>query len=415
MDRTTLNRVLEAIDGSRDESIQLQTDLCKIVALGPENGGEGEEKKAQFLESYMRGIGFSDVRRIDASDDRVPCGYRPNLLATLPGKATSPRIWIMTHMDVVPPGDLGKWTGDPWTVRVEGDKVIGRGCEDNQQGMVSSLLTAKAFLSTGITPSLPFCLLLCADEETGNHYGVNYLMNKHKSLFAKEDLIIIPDAGNPKGTMIEVAEKSILWIKFHTVGKQTHGSTPEKGINAHRAACYLTTRLETLYGKFRKNDPLFDPPISTFEPTKKEANVPNVNTIPGEDVLYFDCRILPQYKIADVLKAVKQIARETEKAYRVKIDTEYPQHEAAAPPTPPDAPVARAIARAVKDLRKRQPKPMGIGGGTVGKCFRDAGYPCAVWATQDEVAHTPDEYCRISAMIDDARVFAHIALQDPHA
>jgi succinyl-diaminopimelate desuccinylase len=203
-----------------------------------------------------------------------------------------------------------------------------------------------------------------------------------------------------------------LWARFHTRGKQTHGSTPEKGINAHKAACYLTTRLDTLYNRFRKSDKIFDPPISTFEPTRREANVPNVNTIPGEDILYFDCRVLPHYKLANVKKAMKQLARETEKRYKVKIAIDFPQEETAAPPTPPDAPVANAIAQAVRALRKRKPRPMGIGGGTVAKFFREAGYPCAVWATQDECAHTPDEYCRISAMLADAKVFAHIALQD---
>jgi succinyl-diaminopimelate desuccinylase len=394
MDRNALESLTKAIDGYRDEAIRLQTELCKIPALGPENEGEGEEKKAEFLKSYLGSIGFSDIQQYDAPDKRVPSGYRPNLVALLPGRQSSPRVWIMTHMDVVPPGDLNKWTGDPWVVRVDGDKVIGRGCEDNQQGMVSSLLTAKAYHETGLSPNLPYGLILCADEETGNEYGVRYLLDKHRSLFSKDDLIIIPDAGDHKGTMIEVAEKSILWVRFHTRGRQTHGSTPEKGVNAHKAACYLVTRLQTLYGKFKKSNQLFDPPISTFEPTKREANVPNVNTIPGEDVVYFDCRILPEYKIPAVIKAMKVMARETEKRYRVKITVDTTQHESAAPPTPPDAPVANAIARAVRDLRRRKPKPMGIGGGTVGKFFRDAGFYCAVWATQDEVAHTADEYAR---------------------
>jgi succinyl-diaminopimelate desuccinylase len=304
------------------------------------------------------------------------------------------------------------WTGDPWTVRVKGDKIYGRGCEDNQQGMVASLLAAKAFRETGIQPNLPYGLILCADEETGNEYGVAYLLKHHKNLFSKNDLIVIPDAGDPKGTMIEVAEKSIVWLKFSTKGKQTHGSTPEKGANAHKAACHLVTRLNSLYKKFRKRDKLFDPPISTFEPTKKEANVPNVNTIPGDDVVFFDCRVLPQYKIADVVQTAKTIARETEKRFKVKIRLEVPQKQTAAPPTSPDAPVAKAIAKAVKDLRKRPTKPMGIGGGTVAKFFRDKGFPCAVWGTQDEVAHTPDEYSRLSATIADAKVLAHIALQE---
>jgi len=412
MDRSVMTQLTKTIDGYADEVVKLQTELCKLPALGPESDGEGEIKKAEFLEGYLRSIGFDDIKRYDAPDTRVACGFRPNIVATLPGKSASSRLWVMTHMDVVPPGDLNMWTGDPWTVRVDGDKIIGRGSEDNQQGMISSLLVAKAFKQTGIRPGLPYGLILCADEETGSAYGVGYLVKTQKDLFRKSDLVIIPDAGNPKGTMLEVAEKSILWIKFHTKGKQTHGSTPEKGANAHKAACYMVSRLESLYKKFGKKNAIFEPPISTFEPTKKEANVPNVNTIPGEDVVYFDCRILPSYKLADVIKTVTRIARETERRYKVKIAVSFPQKQTAAPPTAADAPVVKAITAAMKDLRKRVPKPMGIGGGTVAKFFRDKGFACAVWGTQDEVAHSPDEYSKLSATLADAKVFAHIAMQD---
>ncbi len=405
-----LSKVIKKINGYKNEAIKLQTRMSAIPALGPESGGDGEDKKAAFLKKYLQELGIKNIHQINAPDKRVKCGYRPNLIAVKEGRLKSPTLWIMSHTDVVPPGDLNKWTGDPWKVRVKGDKLIARGVEDNQQGIVSSLLAVKALKEAGVKPELPIGLVLVADEETGSEYGINYVLKKHKNLFSKKDLIIIPDAGDPKGTMIEVAEKSILWIKFTTIGRQTHGSTPEKGINAHKAACYLATRLETLYTKFRKKDKVFDPPISTFEPTKKEANVPNVNTIPGEDVLYFDCRVLPNYKLADVIKTARAMARETEKKYKVKISMEFPQKESAAPPTPVNAPVALAIARAMKSLRKRRTNTMGIGGGTVAKFFRDAGFYCAVWSTMDETAHNPDEYAKLPYILEDAKIFAHIAL-----
>lgn len=413
MDSKVLGKLTKLIDSYEDEAVMLQTELCKRPALGPVNDGDGEKEKAEFLKGYLKRIGITDVKEYNAPDDRVSCGYRPNLVAKIPGEIDSPCIWIMTHMDVVPPGDLDKWDGDPWVVRVDGDKVIGRGCEDNQQGMVSSLLTAKALMETGVKPRMTYGLVLCADEETGNDFGVRYLLDNHADLFSKDDLIIIPDAGDNKGTMIEVAEKSILWMRFHTHGKQTHGSTPEKGRNAHKAAAHLVTKLDGLYAKFKKRDKIFEPPISTFEPTRKDANVPNVNTVPGEDIVYFDCRVLPNYKLGDVVKAAREIAKKTEKKYKVKIKIDTPQKEQAAPATPADAPVALALIDAVRAMRKRKPKPQGIGGGTVGKFFREGGFPCAIWATQDEVAHTVNEYCRLSAMIADAKVFAHVALQDP--
>jgi len=411
MNKDAFGAVIDRIDGYRDHVIELQRELCSRPALGPESDGDGEVEKAAFLKAHLEGLGLH-VDQYDSPDDRVACGYRPNLVSVLPGAAKAPRLWIMAHTDVVPPGDPAKWTGDPWTLRVDGDRLIGRGVEDNQGGLVAAVMTARAFLEAGVTPEIPVGLVFVADEETGSVHGLQYLLREHSELFDRDDLIIVPDAGNSKGSVIEVAEKSILWIRFHTLGKQTHGSEPETGINAHKAAAYLTTRLDTLYGRFRKSDALFAPPISTFEPTRKDANVPNVNTIPGEDVVYFDCRVLPHYRLSEVIKAVKALVVETQKRYRVKISMEFPQKEAAAPPTPADAPVVEAVATAVRSLRRRRPRAIGIGGGTVAKFFRQAGFACAVWCTMDERAHTPDEYTMIPHLLEDAKVFAHVAMQD---
>jgi succinyl-diaminopimelate desuccinylase len=408
-----LGKLVTKIDSYRQLAIDFETAVTKIPALGPESGGDGEKAKCEFLRGWLTAnLRPDDLQEYRAPDERVSYGYRPNLVATFNGKSNRRTIWIMTHMDVVPPGDLSKWTGDPWTVRVNGDKLIGRGVEDNTQGMTSSVLAMKALRELNLTPALNVGLALVSDEETGSRLGIQYLLNEHLALFSKQDLILIPDAGNPKGSMLEVAEKSILWIRFHTVGKQTHGSTPEQGRNAHKAACYLATRLDTLYKKYGKRDPLFDPPISTFEPTKREANVPNVNTIPGEDVMYFDCRVLPNYKVSAVIKTIKQLIKETEKKFKVKIDIETPQMEIAAPPTSPGSPACKAIARAMKDLRNLRTKAMGIGGGTVAKYFREAGFPAVVWSTMDEMAHSPDEYCLISNILEDAKVFGHVFMQE---
>jgi succinyl-diaminopimelate desuccinylase len=407
-----LSDIMAKIDNYRQNIIDFETQMIRIQALGPENGGDGEREKAEFLKTWLtNNLRPDNLTEYRAPDERTSYGYRPNLVAMFRGRSDRRTIWIMTHLDVVPPGDLSKWTGDPWTVRVMDGKLIGRGVEDNQQGLNSSVFAVKAYRDLNLTPLHNVGLVFVADEETGSKYGIQYLLKEHRQLFRRDDLIIIPDAGDNKGTMIEVAEKSILWLRFHTKGKQTHGSMPEHGRNANKAANFLAVRLDSLYKKFGKRDSMFSPPISTFEPTKREANVPNVNTIPGEDIMYFDCRILPQYKITEVIKTVKSMAREVEKKFKVKIAISSVQQDQAAPPTSPEAPVVQAIIHAVKELRGRRPKAMGIGGGTVAAYFRRAGIPAAVWSTMEETAHSPDEFCLIDNIIDDAKIFAHIFSQ----
>jgi succinyl-diaminopimelate desuccinylase len=411
MDGALFDKVAARIDGYRNEMIRLETELTAIPALSPENEGEGELKKSQYIQKALEGLKADDTLEMNAPDDRVPCGYRPNLAVRFKGKSSDKTIWVMSHLDIVPPGELKLWNSDPYKVKVEGNKIYGRGVEDNQQGLVSSIFAIKALKDEGIQPEYDVGLAIMADEETGSKYGIQYVLQNHKDVFGPQDLIVVPDAGNPEGTMIEVAEKSILWLRFETKGKQCHGSTPEKGINAFRAASQLVVRLNDLYSIFDANDPLFDPPISTFEPTKKEANVPNVNTIPGDDVFYFDSRILPQYTVDEIEAKIQEMVDRVQKEFGVTISMSSPQRESAAPPTPTDAPVVASLQMAIKDVYGREGKPMGIGGGTVAAYFRHAGFNAAVWSTLDELAHQPNEYCVIDNLIGDTKVFAHMFLQ----
>ncbi|MBC7363853.1 MAG: M20 family metallo-hydrolase [Candidatus Aminicenantes bacterium] len=411
IDDKLFSKLAKRIESFRDEMVDLQTRLCAIPAIAPSSGGEGEAKKAEFLENYLKQSGFPEIKVIKAPDLEAPAGYRPNLIAVYPGKNSSKTIWVMTHMDVVPPGDLALWRGNPFKAWVEKGRIYGRGVEDNQQDMVASIFAVKALIAENIKPAYNVGLALVADEETGSKLGIEYVLN-NSEFFRKDDLIIVPDAGNANGTMIEVAEKSILWMKIRTLGKQAHASTPEKGINSFKAASFLVTELQQLYKIFNKKDKLFSPPISTFEPTKKEANVPNINTIPAEDIFYLDCRILPAYPVEEVEKAIAKIAKVVEKKFKVKIEIQAVQKAPAAPPTSTKAPVIQALKRAVKDVYHKQAKPVGIGGGTVAALFRRAGFPAACWSKLEETAHMPNEYCIIDNMVGDAKVFAHVFIQE---
>jgi succinyl-diaminopimelate desuccinylase len=388
--------------------IDLQRELVARVAVGPDQGGPGEAEKAVFLEDLLTGWGLK-VDNFPAPDDRVAGGVRPNLVARLPG-TTGQKVWVLSHLDVVPPGDAGLWDSDPYTLRVEGDRLYGRGTEDNHHGIVTSLMAVKALLDSQIVPPRTIALALVSDEETGSGKGLDFLLKRHRDLFAADDLIIVPDAGNKDGTMIEVAEKSMLWLRLEVEGRQCHASRPELGRNTLRAAAHMIVALEDLGREFAAENVLFEPPLSTFEPTKKEANVPNINTIPGRDVFYLDCRVLPEYDLAAVKEKIYAIAAEEARKFGVSLKMEPVQEAVSAPPTSPEAPVVKALMRAIREVYGRDGKPQGIGGGTVAAFFRRAGLPAAVWMTVSQTAHQPNEYCSLSNLVGDAKVLAHVFL-----
>src|SRR5574344_1050581 len=154
------------------EFVKWQHELTACKAMAPENGGEGEIKKCEQIEMWLKSHGITNLQRFDAPDSRVPCGFRPNLVATIDGENNDYALWIIAHMDVVPAGDLNMWQSNPWQVIEKDGRLYGRGVEDDQQGLVSAVAAALAFVKNGIVPAHTVKLLFMADEEVGRTYGI---------------------------------------------------------------------------------------------------------------------------------------------------------------------------------------------------------------------------------------------------
>ncbi len=415
MEDESARDIRSAIEALEDEMVRFLSDLIAIPSIGPSSGGEGEWDRVEMIEARARAMGLDDIQRFDVDDPSVPSGNRPNLVVWLRREEGSvgegPRLLVVTHTDVVPPGNLEDWTGDPFLARVEDGKVIGRGAEDNGQSITAALFAAKAIHDLGIRPSMDVGLVMVADEEVENAKGIGHLVDI--SFFREDDLVLVPDHGEPEGRLVDVSEKALAWVKVTTRGRQCHPSMPAKGINAHRAAMRFGVSVdEALHARFGGEDGLFDHPLSSFEPTKKEANVENVNMVPGEDVFYIDCRLLPQYRMADMLTEMRRVADRVEADTGATITLEPVLMDEAAPPTPVEAPVVERLLRAIRSVHGNDPYPGGIGGGTCAAYLRRAGLNAAVWETVANMAHAPDEYSVIENMVGDCKVFAHMFL-DP--
>ena len=372
------SRVLKSVDASKDEMVSTLSELCKIPAIPPESGGEGEADKFALLADILDDAGLPKGRDYPSKDKRVP-------------------------------GEQSLWKTDPYKPVVKGGKIYGRGTEDNGQAMVTSLYAAKALLDCGAIPKRDVMVAFVSDEEVGSRHGIQHIISE--GIVKPDDLVVVPDSGSPNGQYIEVVEKSHLQLRLTVRGKQCHASRPNKGINAYRAAsAYVTEATDMLYAKYDRRDRLFQPPYSTFEPTKKHANVPNVNTIPGEDVSFFDYRVLPGEDLDAILEDLKDLGRKHGRSSGARFDIETVSVSEAAPATPVGSPVVKALSASIKAVKGVPAKPLGIGGGTCAAYFRRAGIPAAVWATIDEKAHEPNEYAVVANLVSDAKVFAHMFL-----
>lgn len=403
-------RLTEYLLAAGESVVEIQTALTRIPALGPENGGQGEMAKAELIEKFLANFGMRDICRLDSNDPRVESGKRPNIIARVPGM-TSTTLWLFGHMDVVPPGDPEAWQSDPFCLRREGDLLFGRGVEDNQQAITAMLLLARALGDLAIRPRLGLGLVFMADEECGSSHGLGHVLRARPDLFSPEDLYIVPDSGSRSGMLVEVAEKAQLWLRFEVNGRQCHASTPQAGRNAFVAASDLVLALTDLAVLFPQTDPLFSPPVSTFTPTRHLENVPAINILPGKDVFYMDCRLLPGLAIDEVMAQARRICSETAERRGVDISVKI-DHSQVASQTSVDSHCARALEEAIRAIYGSTPKPVGIGGATVAALLRARGLPAVVWSRILNTCHQPNECSSITATCQDAAVFAHILLMD---
>lgn len=400
--------IYEHIEDMEEEMKENLIEMLKIPAVGPDNDGKGEGERAEFILNLIDDFGFDSIERYDAEDERVPSGQRPNIVATKKGKRDK-NLVIITHMDIVPEGDLDEWETDPFDPVLKDGKIYGRGAEDNGQALISSIYSVKALDEMDKKPEYNIKVMMVADEETGSKYGINHLLDE--GLFNEDDLILVPDHSEEEGKKIEIVEKSGLWVKIEVHGEQGHAAYPNLTVNANRAiARYQNLVDEELHHQFTQENNLFSPPYSSFEPTKRLRNVPNVNTIPGKEVQYFDCRILPSIDLEDVKNTFSRCAESLEDEIDIEIDIEFVKESKAPERTSEESEIVQNLKKAVEEVTSSKPGVAGIGGGTVAKSFRERGMATAVWCSNKGLAHQPNEYAVLDYIVRDCKVFARLAL-----
>ena len=396
----SLEMILKKIDDSRNDIIKDMMDMIRIPSIGPANGGEGEGKRADFLMTLLNG--YDEIKRIDVDDADYPGIKRPSILAVKKGKRKG-TVWIVAHTDTVLPGDLTLWKYPPFEPHLEDGKIYGLGAEDNGQAVISSIYASKFFDMELKGRSIGIALV--ADEETTSEMGIGWLVKN--GYFTKDDIILVPDWGSPGSSMVDVAEKHLLWVKVSVKGKQTHGSTPGLGLNAYRiGAKFMTDLLKELEEKYSKRDDIFYPPVSTFEPTKNSVTVGNVNTIPGYYEFWLDCRILTCYDPKEVYDFMVSFAKKESKRTGAEISVDKEQLTFSGSPSNIDSDEYRLFCRSIKEITGIDVTALGIGGGTCANFFRLAGMNAYVWESEGGSLHQPNEFVKVDNSVTDAKVYA---------
>ncbi len=379
----------DLIQSRREELVRILSDL---IAAKTENPPDPERPAAEVVMRWLdaQGIAYETFEKEPG---------RTNVIGTV--GAGDPSLLVACHLDTVPAGE--GWDSDPFTAKIEGDRLIGRGACDNKGQLAACLLAAQALKER--EPRLRGRLLVAAvaDEERGSALGLEYLVNE---CGLRPDCAIIPDVLHNMN-MIDVAEKGLLFVKVTSFGKQAHGSTPESGVNA-------IWKLMDFLAKVRENPiPVVEheylSPATLNLGMIRGGDAPNI--VPGKCEATLDIRYPAGQNPDDIVALLRRLLDETQAAdpaarFELEVVSQLPATEA-----PEDLPVIPLIQKHTQAVVGRTPTRQGMSGATVTKQLLAAGVPAIGFSPGDEdQPHTANESVSIQELVDFAKVLARVAL-----
>ena len=185
-------------------------------------GGEGEVSKA-FARHY-KAIGAEvDLFAIEPG--------RENAVGVIKGAGGGRSLIYNGHVDVVPVGDPANWTGgDPFSGKIDGDRVWGRGATDMKSGIMAQTFAARALKECGIALKGDLILEAVVGEEVMDHEcGVTATVKRGYTA----DAAIVSEPSSPPSPLAVVPiSPGLLWFSVTAVGKATHSSMRGNSIRA---------------------------------------------------------------------------------------------------------------------------------------------------------------------------------------
>lgn len=146
----------------------------------------------------------------------------PVVCGTLNPGAPGAHPLLSGHIDVVPAGDPASWSSDPFTPRLDGGRMYGRGACDMKGGVAAILETLDVLIESGHRG--PVSVAFVPSEEDG---GSGTLAAIRRGIDA--DLVVIPE---PTDLEIVTAHAGAITFRLVIPGKAAHAAIRTEGVSA---------------------------------------------------------------------------------------------------------------------------------------------------------------------------------------
>ena len=178
---------------------------------------QGMRGARDFLLSWLREIGLTDVRALDG-------GGHPAIYGAWSGAPGKPTFLIYGHYDVQPPDPLDEWTSPPFEPTERDGCLFARGASDDKGSSTIAISAVGAYLQQTGTCPVNVKLFLEGEEEVGSP-SLPTIVARYGGLL-RADAVISADGGRASLTLptINVGARGNtgMEIKLATAAKDLH-------------------------------------------------------------------------------------------------------------------------------------------------------------------------------------------------
>ncbi len=312
-------------------------EMCgQLIQASSENPGGTEERTVLLLQGVLQNLGATvHLQQVEPG--------RPNLIAHLGGGNAGGGVLFLGHSDVVPAGS--GWDADPFMVRREGDRLIGRGATDMKGGL-SAVIAAMAAVNRH-APHIPLTLICTVDEEADALGIENYISSVDGTPYSA---CIVAE---PTDLTAIIGCRAAANLQVQISGASAHAGRPADGASAIEAAAELVALIGDDKQRLAAEPHPVLGPATWNVGTLKAGH--GTSIVPDHAVLGVDRRLLPgedpQQVLDALLSAVRNRIDGTETLDARKLQF-HGSVEMFMPGflTEPQAPLVRRVCAALQDL-----------------------------------------------------------------
>lgn len=386
----------------------------RVVAIPSIGGTSAEITVQEFFAEAWREDGLEvdtwplDLADLTGREDfpgmEVSRDAGLGVLARLPGDPAAPSTLLLGHTDVVPPGDLNAWSGDPFTPRVVDGRIIGRGSADMKAGLVAAWFAVRALQSSQHQAGTVGDVYLAAvsGEEDGG-LGTYALLQRLAATGVRIDRCIIPE---PTDLDIVPANGGALTFRLTVRGSATHASRRTEGVSAiEKFALALRALTEFEAVRNARVDPLmqrwpvaYPLSIGTVHAGDWASTVPDLCIAEGRLGVALD--ETPERARTAFEATIAQLCASDPWLAEHPIEVQWWGGQFAPGRTDPGGDLVTAVADAHRQVTGHAPEVYGAPYGSDLRLLVAAGIPTVQYGPGDSaVAHAPDEWVAVEDIL----------------